>query len=192
MYDRLRSNTRKYLELPDDAFDHFTSLLELRQLPKKDVLLSQGEVCNFEAYIVDGCIICYHLNNNKQRTVLNFMYEDWWVADIDGMATQKPSYLTFEALEDTRLLLISRKNKEKLYAKFPIFERLFRLMTMVTLGALQKRVIANLSQNAGERYSALIERYPNLEQRVPQYIIASYLGISAEFLSKVRRKVNRS
>ncbi|MEO1258191.1 MAG: Crp/Fnr family transcriptional regulator [Bacteroidota bacterium] len=191
MHDNLRSNIQKYLELPDDAFKYFVSLLELKQLRKKEVLLRQGDLEHFEAYIIEGCMIGYHLNGKKQKTVLYFMYEDWWVADIPGMIAKEPSYLTFEAIEDTRLLLISRKNKEKLYAHYPIFERLFRKMSMVALGAMQQRVIAALSQKADERYAALIEQYPKLEQRVPQYLIASYLGISAEFLSKVRRKVNR-
>lgn len=189
MYDLLRSNTKKYLELSDEEFDYYFSLFEVKHFKKKEFLLKQGDVCNFEAYVLSGAISGFHTDEDGQNTVLDLMFEDWWVTDIYGMAVQRPSFLNFQAHEDTKVLQITRQQKEELYHKFPIFDRLYRLMGMVKVGSMQKRIISNLKQTADERYLQFIRKYPNIEKRFPQYMIASYLGISAEFMSKIRKKV---
>ena len=189
MYDKLRENTGKYLTLSDEEFNYYISLFEVKKFRKKEFLLTQGEVCHFEAYVLSGAVVGFHINENGYKAVLHLMFDDWWVADIYGLAVSQPSFLNFQALEATKVLYIRKDQKQKLYQKFPVFNKLYRLMGMVTIGAMQQRMISNLSHKADERYIGLIKKYPNLEERVPHYLIASYLGISAEFLSKIRRKI---
>lgn len=191
MFRNLRSNTEKYLQLSDQEFSHFSSYFVPKIYGKKEFLLRQGEVCNFEAYITSGSVIGYHEIKKGNKVVVYLMNEDWWVTDIGGWVKKKPSLLSFQTLTPTKVLYISRENKEKLFKELPIVERLFRMMWQVNIGALQQRLITNLSMTADDRYSLLIDKYPLLEQQVPQYLIASYLGISAEFLCKIRKKVNK-
>ena len=106
------------------------------------------------------------------------------------MGIQQPSFLNFQAHEDTTILQITRQQKEELYKKFPVFNEMYRMMGMLKVGAMQKRTISNLKQSAEERYLQFIKKYPDFESRFPQYMIASYLGISAEFMCKIRKKVN--
>lgn len=191
MRTKLRANIEQYLKLTDDQFDRYFSLLEPKIYPKKSYLFRQGEVCHIEGYITAGCVVGFHQDDNGKRAALYLMMDDWWVTDIGGWVKQKPSMLSFQALEDTEVLLISRKNKELLFEEEPIFAALFHKMVMVTYGAIQERMISMICQPTEERYLDLINKYPRLEQRVPQYLIANYLGISPEFLCKIRKKVLR-
>ena len=117
-----------------------------------------------------------------------FPVEDWWLGDLISFTEQTPSALYVEALEDSQLLMINKENKESLYEKIPAFERMFRVLILRNLAVLQHRLIATISHSAEERYLAFIERYPDIPQRIPQHHIASYLGVSPEFLSKIRKK----
>ncbi len=191
MYHLLRSNTEKYLQLSDEEFRHFSSCFHPKIYSKKEFLLRQGDICDFEAFIITGSVVGFHEPENGNKAVIYLMTTDWWLTDIGGWVQENPSLISFQALEETKVLYISKEKKQQLYKELPVVERLFRMMWMVTIGALQKRLISNLSMTADERYSYLIDKYPLLEQQVPQYLIASYLGISAEFLCKIRKKVNK-
>lgn len=167
----------------------FNDLLLHKKVSKKTFLLQQGEVCRFEAYIVKGCIRSYYIDSNGFDVILTFAIEDWWVSDIASFHEQKPSRMFIETLEDCELLILSPESKEELLQKVPAFERVFRLMVQKHLTSYQERVFGNIAQPAQERYSAFLQKYPSLPQRVPQHLIASYLGISPEFLSKIRSKM---
>ena len=191
MFTKLWTNTRRYLELSREEFDFFCSLLEVKTFRKKQFLLKQGDYCYFEAYIVSGLVISYHTDAIKHKIVLSFLNEDHWMTDYPGLAAGTPSKLSFQALENTKALCISKADKELLYQKYPVFERLFRLMYMLNIGSLQMRTISLLSKTAAQRYVEFTQLSPGMEQRVPQYLIASYIGISPEFMSKIRRRMNR-
>lgn len=159
-----------------------------KQVRKKDFLLRAGDVCYTEHFVVKGCLRVYLIDREGKEHILQFAVEDWWVGDMRSFVKQTPSDFFIEAMETSELLTITKPALEKLYAEIPQFERFFRLLIQNGFIALQQRVLANLSQTAEERYVAFVERYPNLEQRVPQHQIAAYLGMSPEFLSRIRRQ----
>jgi CRP-like cAMP-binding protein len=188
MLEAIKNNLGKYASLSDAEFDVFASLLQHRHLEKRGPLLVAGEVCTFEAYVVKGCLRVYHTDEKGADHVLYFAPEDWWVADVGSLISQTPAVLSMDALEPTEVLLIDRASKERLYREVPTFERVFRLMSQRALVAMQGRVMGMMRETADVRYADFKRRYPDLEQRVPQHQIAAYLGISPEFLSRIRHR----
>lgn len=191
MYDLLKNNIKSHITISDTELEQFCKPFNLKQIPKKEFLLRQGEICKFEGFVNKGCFRVYHINNEGVEHVLYFAIEGWWITDIDSFTNEKPASLFIEALEDSEVLLISKREKELLYEQFPKTEKLFRIMTQKTHVALQRRMISNLSKTADERYLDFIEKYPHLAQRLSNLQIAAYLGISHEFLSKIRKKISK-
>jgi CRP-like cAMP-binding protein len=176
----------KYIQLTAAESDFFHALLKPRHVKKKTFLLQEGEVCDFEAFILKGCIRSYYLDNEGTETILLFAVEEWWVSDLTSFAERSPSHLFIESIEDTDLLSIDFSGKALLFEKIPAFERMFRLLVQRSLSVLQQRFYATVSQSAEERYIQFLDRYPQIAQRVPQHQIARYIGVSPEFLSKIR------
>jgi CRP/FNR family cyclic AMP-dependent transcriptional regulator len=168
----------------------FDSLLQHKTVKKKTMLLREGEICNFEAYILKGCIRTFCMDENGAEVILQFAVEDWWVSDIASFHEQTPSKLYIETLENCELLILTHEAKEELLAKIPQFERVFRLMVQRNLSVTQNRLVNTIAKPAQDRYVEFLERYPSVAQRVAQHYIAAYLGISAEFLSKIRAKMS--
>jgi CRP-like cAMP-binding protein len=162
--------------------------LEYRKVPKKTRLLQAGDICNFEAYVNKGCIREYIIDENGVEVTLQFAVEDWWVSDLASFQDQNPCTMYIETLEDCELLVLTRDSKERLLIEVPKLERMFRLMLQRHLTVVQKRLFKTISTTAMEKYLEFINRYPSIPQRVPQHYIASYLGISPEFLSKLRAR----
>src|SRR5258708_1290044 len=186
MHEAIDRFVAKYIQLTEEELAFFHSLLKHKKLRKKNFLLQEGDICDFEAFVLKGCIRSYYLYKDGADTLLLFAMEDWWVSDLTSFSEQKPSNLFIETLEDCELLSIDYKNKSRLFEKIPAFERMFRIMVQRALGVLQQRFYASVSQTAEERYLQFMEKYPLVAQRVPQHQIARYIGVSPEFLSKVR------
>lgn len=191
MFEQIDQFVDRIISLTPEERKLFHSLLKFRRVRKRTYLLQEGEVCDFEAYIVKGCIRTYYLSDDGTETILSFAIEDWWVSDPYSFTEQTPSNMFIESLEDCELLIIDHKSKAALYEKIPKFETLFRLLIQRSLFALQKRFHSLVSQTAEQRYLAFIEKYPQVVQRVPQNQIARYLGVSPEFLSKVRSTIQK-
>lgn len=172
--------------------DAFCNLFQLKQVTKKSFLLKEGEVCKFEGFVTKGIFRVYHIDKNAAEQILYFAMENWWITDIDSFTNERPSQLFIEAVEDSEVLLISKKDKEFAYANLPGIEKLFRVMTQKTHVALQRRMIDNLGKTADQRYADFIDRYPQLYKRLSNLQIAAYLGITHEFLSKIRNKIARN
>ena len=189
MTELLKENISRHVTLAGPATEAFCRLFRLQLLKKKSFLLRAGEVCKFEGFVNKGLLRVYHLDKNGDEQILYFAIENWWVTDIDSFTTGQPSQLYIEALEDSEVLLISKKDKEFAYANIPEIEKLFRVMTQKTHVALQRRMLDNLSKTADQRYADFIERYPQIYQRLSNLQMAAYLGISHEFLSKIRNKL---
>ena len=183
-------NIAKHIALTELETAGFCSLFKPKKVKKKDFILRAGQVCKFEAFVTKGLFRVYHIDQNGFEQVLYFAMEDWWITDMDSFTNQRPSQLFIEALEDSEVLLISKKDKEFAYENIPTIEKLFRIMTQKTHIALQRRMIDNLSKTADQRYIDFIEKYPGLSQRLSNIQIAAYLGISHEFLSKIRKKIS--
>jgi CRP/FNR family cyclic AMP-dependent transcriptional regulator len=189
MFESINTNICKKNEFMQDEIEYFNSILQYKEVPKKTFLLQEGEICNFEAYILKGCLRKYYINENGFEVIVQFAVEDWWISDIASFHEKKPSQLFIETLEDCQLLLLTPETKEMLLQKVPKFERIFRLLIQRNLSAMQNRLIDTIAKSAQEKYLEFIKLYPTIPQRVAQHHIASYLGISAEFLSKVRTKL---
>lgn len=191
MFDQINKHLLKFVDLSEDELSYFNSILEIKKVPKKTILLHEGDVCNFEAFINKGCIRNYYIDENGFEVILQFAIEDWWVSDIASFHAHTASNIFIETLEDCELLILSPQTKEALLTKVPKLERMFRLMVQKNLSVLQNRFLKTITTSAQEKYVDFLERYPTIPQRVAQHYIASYLGISAEFLSKVRTKMSK-
>lgn len=189
MSDLLFRNISQYINLSEEDFQQFVKPFELKTFKKKKLVLKEGDYCLFEGFVLKGCFkICY-LNENGFEQTLYFAVEGWWITDIDSLINNVPSILNIEALEDSEVLMISKKDKEHLYETMPQIEKLFRIMNQRSSVALQRRILSLTGKTADKRYLEFLEKYPGLEQRITQQQVAFYLGITHEFLSKIRRKI---
>lgn len=190
MSDLLYQNISRYIHLSEEEFSRFRKPFELKQIKKKEMVLREGDYCSFEGFVLNGCFKIYYLNENGWEQTLYFAIEDWWITDIDSLINDVPSILNIEALEDSEVLMISKKDKEYLYETMPQIEKLFRMMNQQSSVALQRRILSLTGKTADKRYLEFLQKYPGLEQRITQQQVASYLGITHEFLSKIRRKMS--
>lgn len=162
--------------------------LEIKKLNKKEYLLQPGQVSRYMRYIAIGSMRVYYLDEKDQEHTLQLGIENWWVNDLYSYFSGNPSRMFIQANEPTTLIQISKTNLETLYQEVPRMSDFFRLKIQSAYVALQERTIENMSVDAYARYSAFISEYRHLEQRFPQYMIASYLGVTPEFLSFLRKK----
>jgi CRP-like cAMP-binding protein len=188
MYTLLIQHLSKHISLTNEEIILLTAAFKPRRLKKKEFLLHQGEVSRQETFVTQGCLRAFSVNDKGEEHIAQFAVEDWWVGDMYSFLTGAPSRLYIEALEDCQLLQIDRPGLEDLYLRVPKMERFFRIIIQNAFIASQNRVLSAMSQTADERYLAFIRKYPNIEQRVPLYQIAAYLGITPEFLSRIRKK----
>ena len=188
-YDLLRAHLKVRVPLTDADFTTFCGYLRPLALRKRQQLLRAGEVCSHFAFVTQGCLRSYSLTTEGHEYTLQFAPEDWWVSDLYSLLTRQPSTTNIDALEDSQFLLLDQADMERIYAQCPVFERYFRLMMQSRYLVLQERVNAALSQTAAEKYQHFLRKYPTIVQRVPQHLIASYLGITPESLSRVRRQL---
>jgi CRP-like cAMP-binding protein len=187
--DLILENVAKHIQLDKEEADYFVSLLQHKAIPRKGFLLRQGEICKTENFITSGCLRTYSLDDNGFEHIVLFGVEDWWVGDLYSFLTQSPANYFIDALKDTEVLQISKPNLDRLYERVPKFERFFRLIFQNAFIAQQDRINQNLSFTAEQRYTEFINKYPQLEQRIPQKQVAAYLGMTPVFLSMLRKKL---
>ena len=187
--DLILKNIHKHISLDDHEQDTFIAMLEHQSVKKRAVLLKSGEICRHSIFVAEGALKSFSRDKSKNEHVINFAVSDWWIADMYSLISQKPSVLTIEALADSELMLLSKQNQEALYKTIPKFERFFRILTEKSLVANQQRIINNLTLTAEERYLDFIEKYSFVLECAPLHNVASYLGMTPEFLSKIRRKL---
>lgn len=191
MFEHINQFAARHITFSDEEIQYFNSVLQFKKVPKKTFLLQEGDVCRFEAFINKGCIRTYYIDEKGTEVTLQFAIENWWVSDIASFHEGKPSKMFIETLEDCELLMLTPETKENLLIKMPCFERMFRLLVQRNLSRLQERLFQTIAITAVEKYLDFIDRYPTIPQRVAQHYIASYLGFSPEFLSKVRTKLSK-
>lgn len=193
MYTQINNSISRYVSFSEEELNLFNSLLEHKKVPKKTIMLHEGEMCNFEAFVIKGCIRKYFIDANGFEVILQFGIENAWVSDISfSIYEDKPSQVFIETMEDCEFFTFTPETKEALFEKAPRFERAFRILMQRNLSVTQHRLFNTISKTAMEKYIEFLELYPTIPQRVAQHYIASYLGISAEFLSKVRAKMAKS
>lgn len=154
---------------------------------KGDVILKANDNVDFQYYILNGCLRSYHVDDHGKEHTIQFGVKDWWISDYTAFFSSTKAIMTIEVIQDATLYRISKEDKEILYSKVPIIETFFRKKLERAFAAFQKRILANLSQTATERYLDFINTYPNIEKSIKNYHIASYLGITTESLSRIRK-----
>ena len=179
-------NINKHIALNKDEQFFFLDLLTEKKLPKKHYLLQANDIATHVAFVVEGCLRSYSVDNNGFEHIIQFAPHDWWISDMNSYITQKKSSLYIDALEDTKVLLLSRKNHLILFEKIPKFERFFRILLENSLASTQRRLLENLSLTAQKRYLNFCNLYPTLKNTLPQKHIAAYIGVTPEFLSKMK------
>ena len=187
--EKLLKYIRQYIELTQDEEAKLVLKIKIRKVSKGQFIVRNGDICKYENFVLTGCLRSFYIDNEGQEHIVMFALENWWTADLGSFITQKPADLNVQCLEDSELVQIHYDDLQNLYLEIPKLERFFRIIIQKAFVAAQKRIVNNFSMEATTRYLQFREQYPDIEQRVPQYMIASYLGITKEFLSKIRRKI---
>lgn len=190
MHPLLEAGLSRHIQLTDEEKELLWQAVTLRKYRKRQYVLQAGDVCRHENFVVSGCLRAYYIDDAGTEHIIMFAVEDWWTSDLLSFLTQTPSKLNIDALEDTEVLQIEHLALQTLYLKIPKLERFFRIMMQNAYIAQQQRILFNISKTAKERYLYFIEKYPKLEQRLPQHQIAAYLGITPEFLSQIRKQLS--
>ncbi|RED42788.1 CRP-like cAMP-binding protein [Winogradskyella eximia] len=156
---------------------------------KGTILLNAGDLVDVQYYILDGCLRTFHMDSQGKEHTIQFGIKDWWVSDFTALLDSDEAILTIEAIQDSTLYKISKQDMNYLYSKIPKIDSFFRLKLERSFAAFQKRILSYLSQSAAERYLNFIKTYPNIEKSVKNYHIASYLGMTTESLSRIRKEL---
>mgnify|MGYP000915572788 FL=1 len=167
----------------------FLSNVETKNYKAKTILLNAGEICKHSYFVNSGLLRSFNINDNIVEHVLQFACEGWWIGDMYSLLSQKPGNLFIEVMEDSEVVLLPKENQEKLYTEIPKLERFFRILTENSLVSNQERLMDNLSLTAEERFEKFCKKYPTLIQKVPQKQIASYIGVTPEFFSKMKARL---
>lgn len=190
MWDLLIKSLSKYVELTPAEIEIIQSLYTFKKFRKKQYIEQEGNVSRNETFIIKGLTRTYQVDDKGQEHILNFGPEGWWVGDLYSFLSETPTRYNIDCLEDTEVLQISKPNLETLYAKVPKMERHFRIIIQNAFIASTRRLASSLARSAAERYDEFIVNYPQIEQRVPNHQIASYLGITPQSLSRIRSQAS--
>jgi len=189
--EQILQNIAKIVTLTPEEEFLFLSKTEIRNYKAKTILLNAGEICKTSYFVNSGVLRSFNINDNIVEHVLSFACSGWWISDMYSLISQKKGNLFIEVIEDAEVVLLPKENQEKLYHEIPKLERFFRILTENSLVAFQERLMDNLSLTAEERFEKFCKKYPDLIQKVPQKHIASFIGVTPEFFSKMKSKMLR-
>lgn len=188
MHESLLQNISKHVKLSPEEITLFNTFWTTKTLEKGDYLLQNGKVCKTDNYVISGSLKAFYINPEKgTEEILYFAIDDWWATDILSFQKQEPSMYTIQALEKTELLQIQHLAFQNMLVEIPTLERYFRIILEGYTASLQRRIVISNTYDAAHRYADFLENYPQLAKRVPQYLIASYLGVTPEFISRIRK-----
>jgi CRP-like cAMP-binding protein len=188
MYPELLHHIGKYVTLSLEEQDIVCQHFELKQVKKKQHLLQEGQLCEGNYFVVKGCLRQYLINDKLNEQIIQFGLENWWIADQDSLLNQKPSQCYIQALEPAEVLLLPEKNRKILFEQVPQLETYFRIMMQIAFVAAQRRIGFIFNMSDEERYRHFMKLFPAFAQRIPQYMLASYLGFTPQFMSRLRAK----
>lgn len=179
----------RHVQLTEDEQAIILETCSYRKYLKGQYIVQQGDVCKCSSFIISGCTRTFYADDKGQEHNVMFAIEDWWTSDMGSFITQTAADFNVQCLEPTEAIQFTYEGQEALLEKIPKMERLFRKLVERALVASQKRIVRNFSLTAKAQYLHFKEQYPSMEQRIPQYMIASYLGITKEFLSKIKSQL---
>jgi CRP-like cAMP-binding protein len=187
--DLLLANFAKHILLNPEETALLTSVIRCRSLETGQFLLREGEVCKYETFITQGCVKTYYLDENGFEHIVDFCIEEWWADDLYSLLTQTPAQTSIKAIEPTEVLQISKADLEALYQKVPNLERFFRILFQNAFIAQREQINQTLAANAEERYLTFLKKKPYAVRRFAQKDIASYLGITPQFLTVLKKRL---
>ena len=191
MHPPLITHIRKFVSLTDEEATLLSSKLTQLKLRKKAFVLTPGKRCTANYFVVKGCMRLYFITDKDVEQITQFGIEDWWITDYDSLDRQQPSHFYIQAVEDCEVMVLDQKVQEELFKQIPVLERYFRLILQKAYTAAQRRMEYIFTMTEEERYRSFSTRFPAFNQRVPQYMVASYLGVTPQFISRVRAKKAR-
>lgn len=176
-------------KIADESFDTFCELTFEKSFDKKQYFVEPGRSCNYQYFILEGSCYSYYINEKGDKNAIQLAIENYWITDSSSFFTNKAAVSTIETLEPTRALLLSKENLDTLCRTHPIFERYFRILLQNAMSTLYYRIAKTNSEDAEHRYREFSKLFPHFVQRIPQFLIASYLGIKPQSLSRIRREM---
>ncbi len=185
-HDKIKKDLQLYVDVSDEEAAYFSEKFEEVKLRKKQLIVQPGFTAKKRFYVIDGALRSFILTDSGKETTIALATNDWWITDYNSYIYQQPATLFVEALTNSTVLQLDFEKEQELKDNNPKYERFFRIKAERGLAAQQRRIITNLTHSAEERYALLAEKYPQFIQHVPQYVLASYLGMTTEFLSKIR------
>ncbi len=190
-HNLILKNISKHIDLDKEETNYFTSLITYKEISKKTIILKEGEVCKIMNYVHSGALRAYCIDKNGKEATIMFAINDWWLTDMFCFLNEKPAMMYIEAIENSCVFQLSKDHLEKLFANVPKFERFFRILMQNAYTREQLRIIENLTLSAENKYDNFLIKYPQIAKQVTQKQIASYLGITPEFLSSIRKNKSR-
>lgn len=190
MYSVLKNHISNKIQLTEKEFDLAATFFIPKKIRKRQFLVQTGDVCRYLAFVSKGCMRSYTVDEKGEEHIVQFALEEWWITDLKSFSGNLPATYNIDAVEDSELLLIDKSSQEKLFATVSSLEHYFRILLENNSSAALKRIADLISVPAEERYLKFIETYPNIVQRVPQNQIASYLGITPQSLSRIRKELS--
>lgn len=181
-----------YLPLDEEEKSIVQEVFKERRIKRKQFILQEGDVCKHNTFVIEGCFRTYAVDDKGKEHNLQFAVENWWVGDIGSFHSERPSKLYIEAIENSIILQCKKEDQIKLFVKYPKFDRIFRVLAENAMVSMQNRILQNISSTAEERYLDFVERFPHFFNRISNVQIASYLGVTPEFLSSIRKKIVES
>ncbi len=192
MFDRFREHVQRIIPMSDEEFPVCTSCMIPKRVRKGAYLLQEGEVSKYLAFVTKGCLRSYGIDKKGQEHIMQFALEGWWITDLYSFLTGKPGQYFIDALEESDALLMDLTSYERLCTTLPKFERYFRILLQNNYIATHRRVLSSISLSLEEQYLQMVDENPAIVQRVAQRHIASYLGITPEALSRIRKRLAKS
>ncbi len=193
MYTKtLKDYFEKFLPLNEEEKSIVEEVFKERRVKRRQFILQEGNVCIHNTFVVEGCFKMYMVDPSGKEHNLQFAVENWWIGDIGSFHSEAPSRLYIEAIENSIILQTTKEDQLKLFVDYPKFNRIFRVLAENAMVSLQNRILQNISSTAEERYLYFLEKHPQLFNRISNVQIASYLGVTPEFLSTIRKKLVKS
>lgn len=192
MHQQLVQYFDKFIKLDEKEIIAINHFFKEKKVRRRQFLLQEGDVSKVNTFVVEGCLKMYLVDEKGKEHNLQFAIENWWIGDIGSFHSEEPSKLFIEALENSTVLQIKKEDQLKLFIEYPKFNHIFRVFTENALVSSQRRILQNISFTAEERYLDFAKRYPYLLNRISNVQIASFLGVTPEFLSTIRKKISNT
>ncbi|WP_299765259.1 Crp/Fnr family transcriptional regulator [uncultured Dokdonia sp.] len=191
MFEEILKHIEELIQLDKTETERFTSILVRKKLRKRQFLIQEGDLVSYEYFVAKGCLKAYEIDDNGDEHIIQFAKENWWISDFKAFFEEGKATLNIDCIEESVVYGIEKQELEKLFLDIPKFDRFFRIKLTSAFVALQNRILSSLDKSSSERYLDFLKAYPNLEQRIPNYMIANYLGVKPESLSRIRKNIAR-